>query len=122
MEIRVERVYGARPSAVGKRILVDRVWPRGVTKDSLKLDLWLRELAPSTELRKWFGHDPRRWEEFQRRYHSELKRPEHQGQLNELRALGRKGPVTLLYGARDENHNQAVALRNFLEESTRSRK
>ena len=122
MEIRVERVYGARPSAVGKRILVDRVWPRGVTKDSLKLDLWLRELAPSTELRKWFGHDPRRWEEFQRRYHSELKRPEHQGQLNELRALGRKGPVTLLYGARDENNNQAVALRNFLEESTRTRK
>ena len=115
MEIRVERVYGARPSAVGKRILVDRVWPRGVTKDSLKLDLWLRELAPSTELRKWFGHDPRRWEEFQRRYHSELKRPEHQGQLNELRALGRKGPVTLLYGARDENHNQAVALRNFFK-------
>ena len=122
MELRVERVYGARPSAGGTRVLVDRVWPRGITKDSLKLDLWLRELAPSTELRKWFGHDPKRWEEFQRRYHSELERPEHQGQLNELRALGRKGPVTLLYGARDENHNQAVALRNFLEESTRARK
>jgi len=99
--------------------LVDRIWPRGVRKDALKPDLWLRELAPSTELRKWFGHDPRRWEEFKRRYHSELQRPEGQELLHELLALAGKGPVTLLYGARDEEHNEAVALREFLEDSAK---
>lgn len=120
MEIHLQRVYSPKGSTRGKRILVDRVWPRGVTKDALKLDLWLRELAPSTELRKWFGHDPRRWEAFQRRYRSELRRPERQAQLRELRALIDKGPVTLLYGARDEDHNQAVALKKFLEDSART--
>jgi len=119
LKIQLERVYTARTNARGKRILVDRLWPRGVSKDALKLDLWLRELAPSNELRKWFGHDPRRWEEFERRYYSELQRPERQEQLHELLALARKGPVTLLYGARDEEHNEAVALRKFLEGSTK---
>jgi len=119
LKIQLERVYTARTNARGKRILVDRLWPRGVRKDALKLDLWLRELAPSNELRKWFGHDPRRWEEFERRYYSELRRPERQEQLHELLALARKGPVTLLYGARDEEHNEAVALRKFLEGSTK---
>jgi uncharacterized protein YeaO (DUF488 family) len=119
LKIQLERVYRARTNARGKRILVDRLWPRGVRKDALKLDLWLRELAPSNELRKWFGHDPRRWEEFERRYYSELQRPERQGQLHELLALARKGPVTLLYGARDEEHNEAVALRKVLEGSTK---
>ena len=119
LKIQLERVYTARTNARGKRILVDRLWPRGVSKDALKLDLWLRELAPSNELRKWFGHDPRRWEEFERRYYSELRRPERQEQLHELLALARKGPVTLLYGARDEEHNEAVALRKFLEGSTK---
>ena len=119
LKIQLERVYTARTNARGKRILVDRLWPRGVRKDALKLDLWLRELAPSNELRKWFGHDPRRWEEFERRYYSELRRPERQEQLHELLALARKGPVTLLYGARDEEHNEAVALRKFLEASTK---
>ena len=119
LKIQLERVYTARTNARGKRILVDRLWPRGVRKDALKLDLWLRELAPSNELRKWFGHDPRRWEEFERRYFSELRRPERQEQLHELLALARKGPVTLLYGARDEEHNEAVALRKFLEGSTK---
>jgi len=119
LKIQLERVYRARTNAGGKRILVDRLWPRGVRKDALKLDLWLRELAPSNELRKWFGHDPRRWEEFERRYYSELRRPERQEQLHELLALARKGPVTLLYGARDEEHNEAVALRKFLEGSTK---
>lgn len=117
MKIQLQRVYCVQAKAIGKRILVDRVWPRGITKASLKLDLWLREVAPSNELRKWFGHDPTRWEEFQRRYRSELRRPERQEQLQELRALVRKGPVTLLYGARDEEHNQAVALRAFLMQS-----
>ena len=119
LKIQLERVYTARTNARGKRILVDRLWPRGIRKDALKLDLWLRELAPSNELRKWFGHDPRRWEEFERRYYSELQRPERQEQLHELLALARKGPVTLLYGARDEEHNEAVALRKFLEGSTK---
>ena len=119
LKIQLERVYTARTNARGKRILVDRLWPRGVSKDALKLDLWLRELAPSNELRKWFGHDPRRWEEFERRYYSELQRPERQEQLHELLALARKGPVTLLYGARDDEHNEAVALRKFLEGSTK---
>jgi uncharacterized protein YeaO (DUF488 family) len=119
LKIRLERVYAAKAKASGKRILVDRIWPRGVRKDALKLDLWLRELAPSNELRKWFGHDPRRWEEFKRRYHSELRRPERQELLHDLLALARKGPVTLLYGARDEEHNEAVALREFLEDSAK---
>lgn len=119
LKIRLERVYAAKAKASGKRILVDRIWPRGVRKDALKLDLWLRELAPSNELRKWFGHDPRRWEEFKQRYHAELRRPERQELLHELLALARKVPVTLLYGARDEEHNEAVALREFLEDSAK---
>lgn len=114
--ISVQRVYNAKADTKGKRVLVDRLWPRGVRKESLKLDLWLRDLAPSDELRKWFGHDPGRWKEFQRRYRAELKRPERQEPLHELLALARKGPVTLLYGARDEEHNEAVALRAYLED------
>ena len=94
--------------------------PADVRKDALKLDLWLGEPAPSSEVRKWFGHDPRRWDEFKRRYHSELRRPERPALLHELLALARKGPVTLLYGARDEEHNEAVAPREFLEALPRS--
>ena len=119
LNIQLERVYGAKARASAKRILVDRIWPRGVRKDALKLDLWLRDLASSNELRKWFGHDPRRWEEFKRRYHSELRRPERQELLHDVLAPTRKGPVTLLYGARDEEHNEAVALREFLEDSAK---
>ncbi len=119
LNIQLERVYGAKARASAKRILVDRIWPRGVRKDALKLDLWLRDLASSNELRKWFGHDPRRWEEFKRRYHSELRRPERQELLHDVLVPTRKGPVTLLYGARDEEHNEAVALREFLEDSAK---
>ena len=117
MRILVQRVYGSTPASAGKRILVDRVWPRGIKKEALHLDLWLRDLAPSTPLHKWFGHDPKRWEEFQRRYRTELRRPKQQGRLNELITLARRGPVTLLYSARDEEHNQALALRSVLEDS-----
>jgi uncharacterized protein YeaO (DUF488 family) len=99
----------------GKRILVDRVWPRGVKKDALHLDVWLRDVAPSNELRKWFGHDPARWEEFQRRYRDELAAPERQVALRELLDLVRAGTVTLLYGARDEEHNQAAVLKAVVE-------
>ena len=116
VRILVQRVYGGHQQSTGKRVLVDRVWPRGLTKESLHLDLWLRDVAPSAELRKWFGHDPKRWTEFQRRYRSELKQPEHQLRLLDLLKLVQKEPVTLLYGARDEQHNQAVALRSVLQD------
>ena len=93
-------------------MLVDRLWPRGVSKAEAKLDLWLKEIAPSTELRKWFGHDPARWSEFQRRYADELKqRPD---EIAELQRLAERGPVTLIYSAHDERHNDAVVLRDFL--------
>lgn len=117
MSILVQRVYDPTPVRAGKRILVDRVWPRGIKKEALHLDLWQRDLAPSTALRKWFGHDPKRWEEFQRRYRAELRQPEQQTRLHELITLARRGPVTLLYSARDEEHNQALALRRVLEDS-----
>ncbi len=115
-EIRIQRVYNVDRPTVGKRILVDRVWPRGLTKESLHLDAWMRELGPSDELRTWFGHDPARWEEFQRRYRAELARPDQQARLGELEKMALEGPVTLLYGARDEAHNQAVVLKEVLEE------
>lgn len=101
----------------GKRVLVDRVWPRGVSKDELHLDLWLRELGPSTELRKWFGHKTERWAEFQRRYRHELVNPKQKELLGQIVELARKGQVTLLYGAKDEEHNQAVVLRSVLKKA-----
>jgi len=99
-------------------VLVDRLWPRGVRKESLPLDAWLKDVAPSTELRKWFGHDPAKWDEFRRRYFAELDgRVEV---LNPMLAAARKGRVTLLYSARDVEHNQAVALRDYLLERYKS--
>lgn len=117
MRIRLQRVYDASSAKGGKRVLVDRIWPRGIKKDELHMDLWLRELAPSAALRKWFGHDPKRWTEFQRRYRSELRTPAQQARLRELRRLASQSPVTLLYSARDEEHNQAVVLRQVLAHS-----
>lgn len=115
MSIAVKRAYEAPAERDGRRILVDRVWPRGVTKDELRLDAWYRDLAPSTELRKWFAHDPERWPEFQKRYAAELKRAKAREQVEELAALGKRGKVTLVYGARDEEHNQAIVLRDYLK-------
>jgi uncharacterized protein YeaO (DUF488 family) len=117
--IDLERVYGASERGSGARVLVDRVWPRGVRKESLGLDLWLRELGPSNELRKWFGHRPERWEEFRRRYRTELRGQRPEELLDQLTELAQKGPVTLLYGARDEQRNQAVVLREVLQERLR---
>lgn len=117
MTIRLQRVYDHRPVKGGKRILVDRIWPRGIKKQDLDVDLWMRDLAPSTALRKWFGHDPERWVEFQRRYRAELRQPVQQVRVRELLSLARQTPVTLLYSAKDEEHNQAVALRRVLEDS-----
>lgn len=112
MWIQVKRVYEPTAKSDGYRVLVDRLWPRGISKEAAKLDLWLPDLGPSTALRKWFGHDPARWEEFQRRYHAELK--EKKTLLATITEQAKARPVTLLYSAKDAQHNQAVALQNFL--------
>lgn len=113
MDVRIRRAYQGPRRGDGFRVLVDRVWPRGVRKEDLELDAWWKELAPSTDLRKWFGHAPERWEGFKERYFEELDAvPEAVDALLERVERGR---VTLLYGARDERHNQAVALREYLE-------
>ena len=112
MDIRVKRTAEAAAESDGARLLVDRLWPRGVSKAHLQLDAWLKDVAPSTELRKWFGHDPKKWDEFQRRYFAELDA--RREALEPLLVAARKGPVTLLYSARDAEHNQAVALRDYL--------
>jgi uncharacterized protein YeaO (DUF488 family) len=113
MQVRIKRVYTEPDAEDGLRILVDRLWPRGLTKARAKVDLWLREIAPSTELRKWFSHDPAKWGEFQRRYHEELQR--NADQLEVLLREVRKGPVTLLYGAKDELRNEAVVLQQLVK-------
>ncbi|MBS0473103.1 MAG: DUF488 domain-containing protein [Proteobacteria bacterium] len=112
-KLQIKRVYDASNAHDGQRVLVDRIWPRGVSKDDLKDVLWLKDLAPSTELRQWFGHKPERWTEFTKRYRAELD--EAGEPLSALRALMKKGRVTLLYSARDTEHNQAVVLRDYLE-------
>lgn len=110
--IQVKRVYEARARGDGRRVLVERLWPRGIRKADLHEDAWLKEVAPSTELRKWFGHRPERWSEFQRRYRAELDaRPEA---WRPLLADSRGGTLTLLYSARDTTHNAAVFLREYL--------
>jgi uncharacterized protein YeaO (DUF488 family) len=109
----IKRVYEPAEPADGTRVLVDRLWPRGVSKAEARVDLWLKEVAPSAALRKWFNHDPARWEEFRKRYGAELDgNPED---LQHLRELARHGKVTLVYSAHDEAHNQAVALLGYLE-------
>lgn len=109
----LKRAYDPPAKADGRRVLVDRVWPRGVSKDALQLDGWLKELAPSTELRKWFDHDPAKWDTFTDRYALELdERPEA---LEQLLAKCQEGPVTLVFGAREIHYNNAVALKMYLE-------
>ena len=112
MAIRVKRIYELPEPADGYRLLVDRLWPRGVSRKSASLDAWMREIAPSSELRAWFGHDVSRWQEFKRRYAVELDT--RQDLVAEILSLARNRPVTLLYSARDPNHNQAVALAAYL--------
>jgi uncharacterized protein YeaO (DUF488 family) len=112
MALRVKRAYEPASRGDGTRVLVDRLWPRGLAKDKARIDHWLKEIAPSTALRKWFNHDPAKWEKFRARYCRELKR--NTEAVKELRALARGGPVTLVYSARNEDHNQAVALRDYL--------
>jgi uncharacterized protein YeaO (DUF488 family) len=111
--VRIKRIFDAPARTDGLRVLVDRVWPRGTTKKAAALDLWVKEVAPSTELRKWFNHDPQRWMDFRLRYRRELQK--HRKELEELRAQAAKRRVTLLFGARDTEHNQAVVLREALQ-------
>ena len=117
--IRIKRAYEPPEPADGVRFLIDALWPRGVGKSALSIDEWLREVAPSTELRRWFGHDPSRWLEFKRRYFAELRRNPHSWQP--IQEASRKGDVTLVFGAKDTEHNNAVALLAFLETQHRSR-
>jgi uncharacterized protein YeaO (DUF488 family) len=113
MTIKLKRVYEKPESDDGIRILVDRLWPRGLSKARAKLDLWPKEIAPTTGLRKWFGHDPKKWRTFRARYERELKHNAEQIELIKREARG--GTVSLLYGARDQQHNEAVVLKELLE-------
>jgi uncharacterized protein YeaO (DUF488 family) len=112
LDVRTKRVYEEPAPGDGFRMLVDRVWPRGISRERARLDEWDRMLSPSTELRKWFGHDPGRYEEFRRRYLEELQG--HRDRLAELRSLARQGTLTLVYGAKDPAHNQAIVLAEVL--------
>ena len=113
MKIQIKRVYEKPAKDDGMRILVDRLWPRGLSKEKADVDLWLKEIAPSTELRKWFGHVPDRWKEFQKRYHHELEN--NIESVSKLKELIKKGAVTLLYGAKDKEHNEALVLKEWLD-------
>ena len=112
--VRAKRVYEAIQRSDGPRFLVERLWPRGVKKEKLKLDAWLKEVAPSDGLRRWFGHDPAKWGEFQRRYRAELD--ENPNAWKQLLDVARQGNVTLLYSARDTEHNNAIVLKDYLAE------
>lgn len=110
--VQLKRAYDPPSPRDGTRILVDRLWPRGISKAKARVDLWLKDVAPSTALRQWFGHDPARWSEFRRRYRAELRR--QPDALAQLQALARRGRVTLVFSARDERRNQAVVLKDLL--------
>ena len=110
--VRLNRAYEHAAPEDGTRILVDRLWPRGIKKQGARIDQWAKNIAPGTELRKWFGHEPTRWPEFRERYRAELRH--HDEQLDQLRALARRGRITLVYAAHDEQHNHAVILRDIL--------
>ncbi len=114
-DIRIKRAYEPPDPDDGRRILVERLWPRGVRKEVLKLDAWMKDVAPSDALRRWFGHDPARWAEFSKRYLTELREPEATRAVRELRAFARDGTLTLIYAARDEAHNSALVLRGVLQ-------
>ena len=116
MSVKVKRVYEEAAVADGYRVLVDRLWPRGLSRERARLDEWARALSPEAELRRWFGHDPARFEEFRRRYLRQLA--EHEEKLVELRHRARAGTVTLLYAARDAEHNNAVVVSELLRQRT----
>ena len=117
--IQIKRAYEPPAHSDGQRVLVERLWPRGIKKTELEADAWLKDVAPSTALRKWFGHRVERWQEFQRRYRAELDA--NPDAWEPLLESGRRGTVTLVYGAHDEAHNSAVVLRDYLAERKTSR-
>lgn len=119
IDVRLKRAYEPAAADDGYRILIDRLWPRGVSRERAKLDEWDRELAPSSELRQWFGHDPSRFEEFRRRYLGELRG--RRAELTALRRRAREGTLTLVYGAKDSEHNDAVVLAEALKRGLPSR-
>ena len=113
MKIGLKRVYDSAAKSDGRRVLVDRIWPRGLSKKAARIDLWLKDVAPSTPLRQWFAHDPGKWSEFKNRYFKELdKNPEA---VEQLRILAGKGAMTLVFSAKEEKFNNAVALKAYLE-------
>jgi uncharacterized protein YeaO (DUF488 family) len=117
VQVALKRAYDPPARGDGRRVLVDRIWPRGIARDDLRIDAWLKELAPSTSLRKWFGHDPNKWEEFKERYARELE--ERPDALAQLIGMAKAGRLTLVFGARDTEHNNAVALKEYLERLTK---
>lgn len=120
MDIHIKRAYEDPKRGDGVRILVERLWPRGLRKEDAGFDLWLKDVAPSTELRQWYGHDVTRWPEFKKRYEAELR--ENPDAVQQLLSYCRKGPTTFVYAAHDEAHNSAVVLRGFVERRLRSRR
>jgi uncharacterized protein YeaO (DUF488 family) len=112
--IRIKRVYAAPAREDGRRVLVDRLWPRGLTKEAASIDEWMKDLGPSTALRTWFGHLPERWDGFQQRYREELGAPASVALLEQLEAMARTGPLTLVFGARDDERNQAAVIAETL--------
>jgi uncharacterized protein YeaO (DUF488 family) len=120
MDVRVKRIYEPAAASDGYRVLIDRLWPRGFTHERAQVDEWVRDLGPSTELRRWFGHEPARFEEFRHRYAEELS--DKNAELAELRRRARKGTLTLVYSARDTEHNDAVVLAEVLQRGRTGRK
>ena len=113
--LKVKRLYDEKSTQDGMRILVDRVWPHGVKKEDFDYDEWYKELAPSTELRKWFDHDPEKWDDFKKKYFKELKKQDKL--LEEIKGKSDGHNVTLIYGAKDEEHNQAIVIKEYIEKS-----
>ena len=119
LQIKIKRVYDPPAAEDGQRVLIDRLWPRGVKREEARLDAWLRDVAPSDALRRWFGHDPARWDEFQARYRRELEDEAHQRALAQLRERAKHGTLTLLFATKDTEHNSALVIRQALEASQR---
>ncbi len=113
MKINLKRVYNSTSPKDGHRILVDRIWPRGISKETAQIDEWLKDIAPSNELRKWFNHDPDKWDEFKKRYFAELK--DNKEQLENIYSIAKKHHITFVYSAKNEKFNNAVALKEFIE-------
>lgn len=114
MLVKIKRAYASPSRLDGYRVLVDRLWPRGISKSDVRIDEWQKDCAPSTELRKWFGHDANKWDKFKQRYTSELEA--NKEKVADFVNRAKKGPITLVYGAKDEQHNQAVVLKRFIED------